>query len=162
MWQSQVYKNRIPDFVSVLRKQNSREPSSSKSLTTQYQHHLPCGSCVYVKWIDGQYFEAPQVNIEDDAAEKFLDIVLATVTISRQHLANKIPMKRLTQEQWREYNNATNCLICAKPFKSADKTWITASIQRKWKFHASFTTAKVYCFHVIVIFIIASFWFSFR
>ena len=30
-------------------------------------------------------------------------------------------MKRLTQEQWREYNNATNCSICIKPFKSADK-----------------------------------------
>ena len=30
-------------------------------------------------------------------------------------------MKRLTQEQWREYNNATNCSICTKSFKSADK-----------------------------------------
>ena len=26
-------------------------------------------------------------------------------------------MKRLSQEQWMEYNNAPNCLICAKPFK---------------------------------------------
>ena len=30
-------------------------------------------------------------------------------------------MKRLTQVQWREYNNATNCSICIKPFMSADK-----------------------------------------
>ena len=70
---------------------------------------------------DGQYFEAPQVNIGDDAAEKFLDQVLAATTICRQHLANKIPMKRLTQEKWREYNNATNCSVCTKPFMSADK-----------------------------------------
>ena len=42
-------------------------------------------------------------------------------TICRKHLANNIPMKRLTQEQCREYNNATNYLICAKPFKSKDK-----------------------------------------
>ena len=60
-----------------------------------------------MKSSDGQYFEPPQVNIGDDAAEKFLEQVLATVTICRQHLANDIFMKRLTQEQWREYNNAT-------------------------------------------------------
>ena len=42
--------------------------------------------------------EAPQVNIEDDAAERFLDQVLAAATICREHLANKISMKRLTQE----------------------------------------------------------------
>ena len=37
------------DFESVLRKQDSCEPSSSKSFTTQYQQHVPCGSCIYVK-----------------------------------------------------------------------------------------------------------------
>ena len=42
------------------------------------------------------------MNIEDDATEKFLDQVLATATICRQHLANKIPLKLLTQERWRE------------------------------------------------------------
>ena len=120
------YQLRLPfviyaDFESVLRKQDSCEPSSSKSFTTQYQQHVPCGSCIYVKCSDGRCFEAPQVNIGDDAAENFLDQVLAVATICRQHLVNKIPMKRLTQEQRRECNNATNCLICTKPFMSADK-----------------------------------------
>ena len=120
------YQLRLPfviyaDFESVLCKQDSCEPSSSKSFTTQYQQHVPCGSYIYVKCKDGRYFEAPQVNIRDDAAEKFLDQVLAAATICRQHLANKIPMKRLTQEQWREYNNATNCSICPKPLMPADK-----------------------------------------
>ena len=94
-----------------------------------------------MKCNDGWYFEAPQVNIRGDAAEKFLDQVLAAVTIYRQHLAN---------EQWKEYNNTSNYLVCVKPFKSADKKksmttiiwqvnievqltihaiWITASIQ---------------------------------
>ena len=76
-----------------------------------------------MKCSDGQYFEAPQVNIGDDAAEKFLDKVLAAATICRQYLANKIPMKRLTQKQWREYSNATSCSICTKPFKPADKNF---------------------------------------
>ena len=61
------------------------------------------------------------MNIGDDAAEKFLDQVLAIATICRQNLANKISMKRLTQEQWREYNKASNCSTCAKSFMSANK-----------------------------------------
>ena len=109
------------DFESVLRKQDSCEPSSSKLFTNQYQHHVPCESCIYVKCSDGLYFELTQLDIGDDAAEKFLDQVLAVATICRQQLASKIPMKWLTQEQWKEHNNATNCSICAKPFKLADK-----------------------------------------
>ena len=34
------------DFETVLRKEDSCEPSSSKSFTTQYQQHVPCGSCI--------------------------------------------------------------------------------------------------------------------
>ena len=109
------------DFERVLRKQDSCESSSSKFLTTQYQHHVPCGSCICLKCSDGQYFKVAQVNIGDGTAETFLYQVLAAAAICRQHLANKIPMKRPTQEQWREYNDATNCSICAKLFKSADK-----------------------------------------
>ena len=116
------YRLRLPiviysDFESVVRKQYSCKPSSSKSFTTQYQHHMLCGS-----WIsDGQYFEPHKVNMEDDTAEKCLVQVVATATICRQRLANKIPMKPLTQEQWREYNNTITCSICTKPFKSADQ-----------------------------------------
>ena len=47
------------DFKSVLCKQNSCEPSSSKSFTTQYQKQVPCGSCICVKSSDGRYFEPP-------------------------------------------------------------------------------------------------------
>ena len=86
-------------------------------------------------------FEPPQVNIGDDTIEKHLDQILAIATICRQHLTNKIPVKWLTQEQWREYNKVTNCSIWVKPFKSVDEkvcnievqlttaaNWITASI----------------------------------
>ena len=87
------------DFESILRKQDSCEPSSSsKPFTTHYQHHIPCGSCICLKHSDGWYFDASQVNIRDEASEKFLDHVIAAATICRQHLVNKIPMKRLTQE----------------------------------------------------------------
>ena len=124
--QSQAYKNRIPITFTFchlcgFQKRFTCESSSSKSFTTQYQHHILGGSYMYVKCSDGRYFEPPQVNIVDDAAEKFLDQVLAAATICRHHKANNIPMKRLTQKQWREYNNLTNCSICTKPFKSADK-----------------------------------------
>ena len=47
------YQLRLPfiihvDFKSILCKQDSCEPSSSKSFTTQYQQHLPRGGCIYV------------------------------------------------------------------------------------------------------------------
>ena len=92
------YQLRLPfviyaGFESVLGKQDSCEPSLSKSFTTQYQHHVPCGSCIYVKCSDGRYFEPPQVNIGKDAAEKFLAQVLTAATICGQQLANKIPIK---------------------------------------------------------------------
>ena len=87
--------------------------SSSNSLTIQYQYHVKCGSCIYVKCSYGQYLKPAQVNIEDDAAEKFLGQLLATTAMCRWYLANEIPMKCLTQEQWMEYNNATNCSIYA-------------------------------------------------
>ena len=45
------------------------------------------------------------MNIGNDAVEKFLDQFIAAATICRQQLANKISMKQLTQDQWREYNN---------------------------------------------------------
>ena len=41
------------DFETVLRKEDSSEPSSLKSFTTQYQQHVPCGSYIYVKCKDG-------------------------------------------------------------------------------------------------------------
>ena len=79
-WQNQIYSSRIPttftfchlrEFESILRKQDLCEPSSSKSFTTQYQYHVTCRSCIYVKCSDGQYFEPHQVNMGDDAAETF-------------------------------------------------------------------------------------------
>ena len=70
------------------------------------------------------YFELPQVNMGDDVAENILDQVLVVATIRRQHLTNEISMKRLALEQWREYNNASNCSICAKPFKLAVKKFL--------------------------------------
>ena len=53
--------------------------------------------------------------------KSFLDQALAAATFCRQHLANKIPMKWLTLEQWNKYNNATSCSICTKPLEPADK-----------------------------------------
>ena len=47
-------------------------------------------------------FEPPQANIQDDTAEKFLDQVLATAIVCRQHLTNKIPTK------WLPMNNEGN------------------------------------------------------
>ena len=111
------------DFESILSKQDSCEPLSSKSFTTKYKYHLSCSSSICVKCSDRRYFELTIKNMRDDTAEKFLDQVLPAATICRQHLASKIPIKRLTLEQWSEYN-VTNCSTCIKPFKSVDKNFL--------------------------------------
>ena len=92
-----------------------------KYFTAQYQHLVACESWIYEECREGQYFEPINVNLGDGIAEKFLDQVLAAATIFRKHMTNEILMKRLTQEQWREYNSATNYSISTNPFKSADK-----------------------------------------
>ena len=89
-------------------------------------------------------------------------------------------MKRLTQEQWREYNNATNCSICTKPLMSADKKVrdhnhlageyrgpglnlcnLNYRIDPK-KMKIPCITRNLKGIYVISVFMIASFWFSFQ
>ena len=137
------------DLKSVLPKRDSCGPSSSKSFISQYQHHVPSETCIHVKYSDGQYFELSQVNIEDGAAEKFLEQVLVVATICRQYLTNNIPIKRLIQEQWKEWNNATNCWICSEPFKSTEKkVWNHDYLMIEYRGPAHNTCNLNYCFHV--------------
>ena len=166
------------DFEIVLDKQDSCELSSSKSFTTQYQYHVLCASCIYIKCNDGQYFEPPQVNIGDDTAEKFLDQALATATICRKtwpikSLWNGWPKNSggntktpssarsaLNHSNQQIKKSATTIIwrVNIEVQLTTHATWITSLIQRKWKFLASLTTSK--SIYVIYIFTIASFWFS--
>ena len=101
------------DFESILRKQDSCEQSLSKSFTTYYQHLCE------MQWLAILWTTPKEYG--NDAPKQFLDQVWAAATICGLHLASKIPMKQLTQEQWREYNNSKNCSISTKPFKLVDK-----------------------------------------
>ena len=112
------------DFESILEKVEGCENDSSKSYTQKLQKHVPCGSCLYVVSSDGKYFQPPEVNHGPDAAEKFLDQVMATSTKIRQYLKRKIPMERLTPEQWNEFNHASECHICGKGFQGNNYVFI--------------------------------------
>jgi len=120
------YQLRLPfimyaDLESILRKKSTCEPAPTTSSTTQHQHHVPCGSCIYVKSSDNRFFQTPIVNFGEDAVEKFLDQVLATASECRQYLENVIPMEQLTQEQLHEFDTATHCFLCNKEFKQGEK-----------------------------------------
>ena len=170
------------DFRSALRKKGSSEPSSSKSFSTQCQYHVPCGSCIYVKSSDGQYFEQPQKNVGMTLLKGFWT---GRSQPQQPSVGNTCPTKPL----WNGWpknngqNRTTPSTTQSAPNHSSQQikksatmitwqvnievqlttnaTWITTSIQKKWKFHASFTTSEIYCFYVMAIFIIASFWNSF-
>jgi len=49
-----------------------------------------------------------------------LDSVIEEGKMIRNYLANKIPMKELTQQQWRTYNESNTCYICEKEIKAED------------------------------------------
>ena len=155
------YQLRLPfviytDFGSVLHKQDSWEPSLSKSLTTQCQHHVPCGSCIYVKCSDRKYFEPPQVNIGDNTTEKFLDKVLATATICNNTLiiislsnswpknngenTTKPPTARSAPNHSSQQTKKSATLIIwwvnIEVQLTTYATWITTSIQKKCIHHS--------------------------
>ena len=88
-------------------------------------------------------FEPSQVNIGDKTAENFFDQFLATETICRQHLTNKIPIKWLTQQQWRECNHTTNCSTCVKLFKSTDKKRLWPPSFGKWILKSSWQHTRL-------------------
>ena len=105
------------DFESVLMKLPGCENDPNVSSTQKYQKHVPCGSCLYVVSSDQRFYQPPEVNFGCNAAEKFLDQVMAAAAKIRQTLEKKIPMIPLTREQWRHYHTASTCHICGKTFK---------------------------------------------
>ena len=70
---------------------------------------------------DKRFYRAPEVYHGADSAEKFLDHVLNEAAELRALLKKKMLMKKLTREQWREYNTTHTCHICKKNIKSDEK-----------------------------------------
>ena len=120
------YQLRLPfviyaDFESILLKHDVCKNNSEKSWTLKYQTHEACGYGLYTVCSDKRFYRAPEVYHGADSAEKFLDHVLNEAAELRALLKKKMLMKKLTREQWREYNTTHTCHICKKNIKSDEK-----------------------------------------
>ena len=70
---------------------------------------------------DKRFYSKPKIHFGEDSAEAFLDTVTCEVSRIRKYLKYKVPMERLTPQQWNVYQNATTCHICKKEITSDEK-----------------------------------------
>ena len=101
------------DFECLTEKVEGPEQSTEESYTRKYQKHTPCAyGLVPVKRIDGktEFGEYKQYRGED-VEDRFLDEVI--VQAEEHHKSMKQPLA-MTQEDWKEFNGAVYCHICAE------------------------------------------------
>ena len=103
-------------FESVPMAVQECEKDQTTWYTQMYQKLYPCGSCLYIVPSDGRFFQPLQVIHGPNAAELFLDQVMATSVTISQYLKKIIPIGKLTQQQRSEFHGADDCHICWKRF----------------------------------------------
>ena len=109
------------DFESILKPHSSAEQTSSKSWTQIYQTHEACGFGMYTVSTDKRFYSKPKIEFGENSAESFLDAVLCEANRIRKFLSYKVPMKRLTTQQWNDYQSASTCHICGKDITNEQK-----------------------------------------
>lgn len=120
------YQERLPftiyaDFESILESKEIVEKDPSQPWTERYQNHIPCGFGIHTVCTDKRFYSKPKIYFGKDCAERFIDCVQREAAIIRKFLRNKVPMTRLSSEQWRSHQSATKCHICQKDFEENDQ-----------------------------------------
>ena len=105
------------DFESIFIKHQYAEKNAQQPWTEKYQTHEACSFGMYTVSTDKRFYSEPKTYFGKDSAEKFLDTVTKEALKIRQYLYNKIPMERLSSQQYRQYQTATRCHICKKEIK---------------------------------------------
>ena len=116
------YQARLPfiiyaDFESILESKEVVEKDPSRSWTEKYQKHIPCGLGMHTVCTDKRFYSEPKIYFGEDSAEKFIDCIQQEAATIRGFLKNKIPMERLSSQQWQQHQSALKCHICQKDFK---------------------------------------------
>ena len=110
------------DFEAITERINSCQPSDDKSYTSTYQSHKACGYgyklvCRY----DENYSKPEKIYRGEDAIEKFIREMLSEVShcqiMVREEFKKPLVM---TDQNEKDYQNATKCHICSRKFKFVD------------------------------------------
>ena len=104
------------DFEALVRKIPNRErgpESRYQSYTEKTEWHQACGFSYIVVRSDGSFYE-PVVYRGNNAVETFLSYILQEEALIREALAKPRSIM-MTQEDWANFNYATDCHVCNKP-----------------------------------------------
>jgi len=101
------------DFESLTTKIHSTSQNPNQSSTEKLQKHEACGFSYVVVSEREDYCKPPVVYRGDDAAEKFLVMLVEEQERIEKLLKDIVPMQ-LTPEEENEFQNATRCHICGE------------------------------------------------
>ena len=110
------------DFEAKTEKVDSCQPNNDKSYTEAYQNHKDCGYgykvvCCY----DDKYSKPVQIYRDENAVYKFMENMLEEVNWCKSKMKKHFnkPLK-ITKENETDFQKATKCYICDKPYKEKD------------------------------------------
>ena len=108
------------DFESILEPIQGPGNNPSISSTRGVNVHTPSGWCFYSKFAYGKVTNPLKEYRGKDCAGKFCEHIIAEAHRLYKSFPEK-PMEPLTKAQLKEYNHATKCHICFKPFKEDNR-----------------------------------------
>ena len=104
------------DVQAILKPIEGPSPNPEESHTKEINQHIPSGFCVNSVFAYGDVKDPLKLYRGEDCVEVFCNYVENEVK-RLHHMFPEKPMKPLTNEKWREFNEATNCHICFKEFQ---------------------------------------------
>ena len=128
------------DFESILKPMEERYKDKmnqlksrrqGESYTERINQHVPSGWCVYSKFAYGDVPDPLKVYCGKDCVEKFINHIVAETDRLYSTFPEQ-PMIPLTDVLQHEYDEATQCHICMKPFDDPENN-------RKVRDHCHYT-----------------------
>ena len=110
------------DFEAITEKVDSCQPNNDKSYTEAYQNHKDCGyGYKVVCYYNDQYTKQVQIYRGENAVYKFMENMLEEVNWCKSKIKKHFnkPLK-MTKENETDFQKATKCHICDKPYKDKD------------------------------------------
>ena len=104
------------DFEAILKPVKVIETDPEGSYTKEINQHVPSSFCVNSVCAYGKFGNPLKLYRGEDCVEVFYDCV-ENEAKRLYHMFPEKPMKRLTHEEWREFNRARKCHICFKEFE---------------------------------------------
>jgi hypothetical protein len=101
------------DFECILEKIENCQPCDKISYINPYQKHTPISFVFYIKYSDGSVKKSEEY-FGLDAPRVFVQKIKEKALIVQNYLDVKVPINKLTKEQWENFKNANTCHICER------------------------------------------------